>query len=115
MASSSAVFIGVRGSVVALDRATGQQLWRAFLAGSDFVNVMLDEDRVIAATKGELFCLDATTGKLLWRNKLPGMGWGLIAIATASGSSNASPVVREKQRRAGAGDAAATAAVVASS
>ncbi|HEY1759775.1 MAG TPA: PQQ-binding-like beta-propeller repeat protein [Bryobacteraceae bacterium] len=105
--ASSAVFIGVRGSVVALDRATGQQLWRTFLTGSDFTNVLLDEDRVMAATKGELFCVDAATGKLLWRNQLPGMGWGLITIATASGSTGVSPAAREKSRRDEAGSEAA--------
>jgi outer membrane protein assembly factor BamB len=110
--ASSAVFIGVRGSVVALDRATGQQLWKTFLTGSDFTNIMLDEDRVIASTKGELFCVDATTGNILWRNKLPGMGWGLVTIATASGSTSASPAAREKRRRDEAGSEATTAAAI---
>jgi outer membrane protein assembly factor BamB len=97
--TSSAIFIGIKGGVFALDRATGQSLWRAELKGSDFVNVLLDNDRVIAATKGEVFCLDPTTGQILWHNDLPGQGWGLITIATASGASNAMPPLREKQAR----------------
>jgi outer membrane protein assembly factor BamB len=97
--TSSAIFIGIRGGVVALDRATGRQLWKTGLKGSDFVNLMLDNDRVIAATKGEVFCLDAATGQLLWHNELPGEGWGLVTIATASGSSAAVPLFREKQRQ----------------
>jgi len=97
--TSSAIFIGIRGNVIALERGTGQQLWKAVLRGADFVNVMLDHDRVIAATKGEVFCLDASTGQLLWRNELPGEGWGLVTIATASGSSGAMSPFREKQRR----------------
>jgi outer membrane protein assembly factor BamB len=95
--TSSAIFIGIRGGVVALDRETGRKLWKAGLKGSDFVNLMLDSDRVIAATKGEVFCLDAANGEVLWRNELPGEGWGLITIATASGSSGAMPPFREKQ------------------
>ena len=109
---SSAIFIGIRGKVVALDRETGQQLWKAELKGSDFVNVMLDVDRVIAATKGEVFCLDAATGQLWWRNELPGEGRGLVTIATAFGSASAMPPFLEKQRR---DEAASTAAVVAAS
>lgn len=97
--TSSAIFIGIRGGVVALDRETGRQLWKAELKGSDFVNVMLDNDRVLAATKGKIFCLDATTGQVLWHNELPGEGRGLITIATASGSSSSVPPSREKQRR----------------
>jgi outer membrane protein assembly factor BamB len=97
--TSSAIFIGIRGGVIALDRGTGQKLWKTELKGADFVNVILDGDRLIAATKGEVFSLDAATGELLWRNELPGEGWGLVTIATGSGSSGAMPPVREKQRR----------------
>jgi len=104
--TSSQIFIGIRGSVIALDRGTGQQLWKSELRGKDFVNVILDDDRVIASTKGEVFCLDAATGQLTWRNELPGEGWGLVTIATASGSSNSMPPFREKQRRDEAAQAA---------
>jgi outer membrane protein assembly factor BamB len=107
----SAIFIGIHGDVIALDRATGQQLWKTELKGMDFVTVLLDNDRVLAATKGEVYSLDAATGQILWRNDLPGEGRGLVTIATASGSSNAMPLLSEKQRR----DQAAATAVVASS
>jgi PQQ enzyme-like repeat protein len=30
------VFVGIKGSVLAIDRATGQTLWQADLKGSDF-------------------------------------------------------------------------------
>ena len=60
------IYVGIRGTVLALDRATGSEAWRADLKGSDFVNLVLDGDRVLAATKGEeFFCLDAVTGKIL--------------------------------------------------
>jgi outer membrane protein assembly factor BamB len=106
-----AIFIGIHGDVIALDRGTGEQLWKTNLKGGDFVNVLLDGDRVLAATKGEIFCLDAATGQVLWHNELPGAGWGVVTIATASGSSSPLPPIREKQRR---DEAASTAAVVAS-
>jgi outer membrane protein assembly factor BamB len=113
--TTSAIFIGIHGDVIALDRTTGQQLWKTELKGSDFVNLMLDNDHVIAATKGEIFCLDAATGELIWRNELPGEGRGLVTIATASGSSSQLPPMREKQRQDEAASAAATGAVIASS
>ena len=109
---ASVIFLGIRGNVIALDRTTGQELWRADLKGADFVNVMLDGDRVIATTKGEAFCLDAQTGSRLWHNPLPGQGRGLVTIATASGSSGPMTPFREKQQR---DEAAASAAVVATS
>lgn len=107
--TSSLILLGVHGNVIALDRATGQQVWCAELKGADFVNVHLDEDRVIAATKGEVFCLDANTGASLWHNQLPGQGRGLITIATASGASDLAPF-REKRRQDEAAAAAAAGA-----
>jgi len=41
MKTSDLVFIGIKASVVALDRATGQQVWATHLKGSDFVNVVV--------------------------------------------------------------------------
>lgn len=87
--TSTTIFIGIRGDVIALDRATGQQLWKTSLKGTDFVNLPVDGDRVIAATKGEVFCLDAATGQVVWCNELPGEGRGSVTIATASGSTSA--------------------------
>ena len=111
---SSVVFLGVKGSVIALDRKTGQQLWAVKLKGSDFVNVLLDGDLVLATTKGEAFCLNAKSGELMWNNSLPGMGMGLITIATSNGSSSLT-AMREKQRQDEAAADAGTTAVIASS
>jgi outer membrane protein assembly factor BamB len=104
------IFVGVHGEVVALDRTTGQELWHTELAGGDFVNLVLDRDRIIATTKGKVFCLDPATGQLLWRNDLPGLGLGLVSIATASGSTPSGPSSQKRRDDAAstAGAAAAT-------
>jgi outer membrane protein assembly factor BamB len=106
--SSSKVFLGVHGEVVALDRGTGQQLWSTKLAGGDFVNLMLDDDRIIATTKGKAFCIDAATGQLLWRNDLPGLGLGLVSIATASGSTPSGPPSQKRRQDEAAAIAASS-------
>ena len=112
MKSSELVFVGIKGSVVALNRATGQQVWATRLKGSDFVNVTLQQGILLVSCCGEIFCLDPLTGKALWHNPLKGFGTGLATIATehSVGSSNA-PVLAEKRRRDE--EAAASAAVVA--
>ena len=102
--ASNAIYLGIKGTVVALNRATGEELWRTTLKGSDFVNVVLDGNQLYAATKGELFCLDTKTGEPRWHNNLTGMGLGLISIATTSGNQVLS--AQEKLQR----DAAAAAA-----
>jgi outer membrane protein assembly factor BamB len=111
MKNSDFVFIGIKGSVVALDRRSGQQMWATHLKGSDFVNVVLQNDTLLASCQGEIFCLEPFTGDALWHNPLKGFGRGLITIASEhhTGSSNA-PVLAEKSRRDEAAAAAAAAA-----
>ena len=108
MKTTDLVFIGIKGSVVALDRATGQQVWATHLKGSDFVNVVVQNRAVLASCYGEIFCLDLLTGNALWHNPLKGFGTGLATIATEHnpGTINA-PVLSEKQRRDAAASAAA--------
>ena len=102
------IYLGIKGAVLALNRSTGEEIWRMELKGSDFVNVVLDGDQLYATTKGEIFCLDATTGEPRWYNNLPGMGVGLISIATPSGSQVLS-AQETRQRQAAAAATAASA------
>src|SRR5258705_478914 len=74
MKSSELIFIGIKGSVIALDRATGQQVWATHLKGQDFVNVVVQAETVLASCYGEIFCLDPLTGNALWHNPLKGCG-----------------------------------------
>src|SRR5262252_5121939 len=100
MKTSELIFVGIRGSVVALNRGNGEQVWATHLKGINFVNVVLDKDRVLASCSGEIFCLDALTGEALWHNRLKGFGMGLTTIATEHnpGNDNA-PIVAEERRR----------------
>jgi hypothetical protein len=45
MKTSDLIFVGIKGSVVALNRATGQQVWVARLKGGDFVKWSLRRDK----------------------------------------------------------------------
>ena len=116
MKTAQLVFIGIKGSVVALNRATGQQVWATHLKGSDFVNVILQDGAVLASCYGEIFCLDPLTGVGIWHNPLKGFGRGLATIATEHnpGDGNA-PVLVEKRRRDEAAAASAAAASAAAS
>ena len=78
---ASLMYIGIKGTVLAVDRRTGAEQWRTHLKGSDFVNVVLDADALFATARGELFCLDPATGQIRWNNPLTGMGWGLVTTA----------------------------------
>ena len=78
---ASLIFLGIKGSVIALDRRTGSPAWAMTLKGSDFVNVAFDGESVFATARGELYCLDPLTGRIRWNNPLKGFGWGLCTIA----------------------------------
>jgi len=80
ISTNTFIYLGIRGSVIALDRRTGVEYWRTPLKG-EFVNVALDGDSIYASARGEIFCLDAMTGRIRWHNPLKGMGWGMCTIA----------------------------------
>jgi outer membrane protein assembly factor BamB len=112
MAGRDAILIGIRGTVLALDPASGDELWRITLKGADFVNVTLLDGRILAATKGELFALDPATGQILWQNKLQGLGLGFVTIA---GAAQVPAIARRKKQDADAAGAGAAAVIIASS
>ena len=100
MKTSDLVFIGIGGKVVALIRASGEQVWTTPLKGADFVNVVVQNGVVLASCYGEIFCLDALTGSRLWHNPLKGFGVGLATIATEQTAATANaPLLAARRRR----------------
>ena len=78
--SSQPLYLGVGGHAVALDRATGTELWRRRLKLGSFVTVHLEGGQLFVAAGGEVWCLDPATGEPLWHNKLPRLGHGVVAF-----------------------------------
>jgi len=105
------IYLGVKGSVVAIDSATGQSIWSTSLKGAEFVNVVLDGNNLFATTRGEIFCLDPQGGGVRWHNPLKGYGLGLITIAGEGISQNATlaaeKILRDQQQAAAAASASA--------
>lgn len=91
------VFIGVKGAVLAIDRQSGATQWRTDLKGSDFVNVTMESGDLFAACRGRLYRLDPATGEIQWCNELPGLGWGIVSIAS---SSQVVPAAERRRREA---------------
>ncbi|MFO1502021.1 MAG: PQQ-binding-like beta-propeller repeat protein [Verrucomicrobiota bacterium] len=115
MKTSDLVYIGIKGSVIALNRASGEQIWATHLKGSDFVNVLVEDNKLFATCSGEAFCLDPATGEGLWHNRLKGLGTGLATIATEDTLRHSlTTVLSEKRRRdEQAAASASTGAIVA--
>src|SRR4051794_37227333 len=85
---TNCIYVGLKGTVIALERSSGVILWRVELPGSDFVNLADDGAHVFALAQGEAFCLDARDGRILWHNKLKGFGIGFGSLLVP-GSGNA--------------------------
>lgn len=98
MPHSNIIYLGIKGSVIAMNAATGEQLWTVHLKSSEFVNVVLDGDNLYAATQGEIFCLDPQTGVGRWHNQLKGFGWGLVSIA-GEGIAASPPLIQAEEKR----------------
>jgi outer membrane protein assembly factor BamB len=84
---SSLAFVGIRGDVLALDRATGTERWRTHLKGAGTVIVARDGRQVIATAGGAACCLHAASGTVVWTNPLRRLGFGLATIAAGDGAS----------------------------
>jgi len=107
------VYVGIKTSVLALDRKTGEIQWSVKLpvkyggsSVSGLANVWCEPDALFASSAGEIFCLDPKSGTILWHNLLKKMGTGFVSIATEGG--------RPGTTAAAAGAAAAIAAAAAS-
>jgi len=111
---SNVIFVGIRGTVVALETSAGTELWRTKLSGSHFVNVVVDGDVVYASSHGEVFCLSAASGTVRWKNQLKGLGMGLVTIGVA-GQNNLAAAKAQMDADAQANAAAAAAVVAATS
>lgn len=110
MNSKQILLVGVKGSVLAFHRETGEHLWAAELKSSstsDFVSFASDDTRIYAHTGGELFCLELKTGRKLWHDRLKGFGYGIASLGFP-GSTPASAAAAEAIRQAAAAASAAT-------
>ena len=103
------IYVGIKGTVLALDRSSGVVVWQTGLSGGTFVNLADDGDRVYALSQGEAFCLDARDGRILWKNPLKGFGLGLGSILVP-GNNNSHASAAVAQIRSNQQAAAATAA-----
>ena len=83
------LYIGLGGHVVAIDRATGAELWRTKLRSSSFVTISVEADAIYAGANGELYCVDPATGSIRWHNRLRGLGMSVVAFGGSSGTSTA--------------------------
>ena len=101
------LFVGITGTVAAIDRDSGKTMWTSDLKGSDFVSVSIDGGQLFAASKGRVYRIDPASGEILWCNELPGLGYGLVSIAGAAQDGAGAEKLRRDRAAAAAAAASA--------
>jgi outer membrane protein assembly factor BamB len=82
------VYVAFNKHVVALDRYTGEIVWKwAAPKGGGYTALLVDGDRLIVSAYGYMYCLDPLFGQEVWNNPLQGMGIGVPCLASANGTS----------------------------
>lgn len=113
------IYLGIGGHVLALDPATGREIWRTSIGSSwgsaGITGVTLLGGRLYATCQGELTCLDPQTGAVQWKNTLSGMGTGFIALAGGEDQGAAASDAAAQVQATAAASAAVAAAMIASS
>ncbi len=86
---NSWVFAGLHGHVVALEQATGAEVWRTSLpsTGYNVSAIVVESGRLLCASGGHVFALDPTDGKIHWHNSMKGLGNGVVYLTTANSNS----------------------------
>lgn len=102
----------MKGSVLAIDRATGDIRWATRLPGgmfgnaTGFVNLLVCPDLLVVHASGRLYGLDSGDGAILWQNPLQGYGYEIATLGDgASGATTDPAAIRqllEQRRRSGA-------------
>ena len=111
---SESIYLGIRGQVVCLEKATGRERWRTELRNSQLTTVVLDGELVIAYTRGHIYGLAKDTGRVLWENTLAGLGYGYCMIATEGTNPAYAAASIASQQAAAAASIAATSAAASS-
>ncbi len=89
-AQEDLLFIGTHGHVVAIEKATGQAVWKTSLpkTGYEVVSIVVEDGLVLCASAGRAFALDIDTGEIRWTNNLQGLGHGFVYMTTARQNSH---------------------------
>jgi outer membrane protein assembly factor BamB len=104
------VFVGFNSRVAALDRLTGEIVWKwkCPRGTSTYVALLLDDDRLMVSVQGFTYCLNPLTGEDLWSNPMEGFGYGIPTIVSVNGNSSASAAAQEVEQEQQQSNAATT-------
>lgn len=109
-AASDLLLLATNGRVIALDRASGLEVWRCKLTGmGGLVTLVAAGNRLFAGGSGRVHALDRASGEIQWTNGLPRLGYHFVTLAMrGADSTNVGPAlaaIQAQQQAAAAGAA----------
>ena len=92
------VFVGLNGSVSALSRLDGTEIWSwKAPRGAGYVSLLPREDMCVVGVGGYVYCIDPLTGQTLWENAMKGKGIGVVSLAAGDLASDATGAAKLAQ------------------
>ena len=90
---SKLLYVGTGRFVVAVDPASGEEVWRTKIPSpyGTIVTLLLAKDRVYVGHAGSVYCLDARSGGILWKNGLPKTGYGAVLLTMEGADCSVQP------------------------
>ncbi len=81
------IFTSFNGSVIAVNRDSGDVVWNNSNIRKGYMSLLLDGDRLVVSSDGYMYCLNALTGLEIWNNSLPGTGTGVPSLVSVRGQA----------------------------
>ncbi len=103
------LYVGVGGRVTCLRKSDGKEIWRTKLPKrSDITTILVENEKVFAASSGIVFALNSKTGDIQWQSRIKA-GWQVTILGNEA-QTGAAAAIQAAQAAAASGAAAATAA-----
>lgn len=103
------LYVGVGGRVICLRKRDGKEIWRTKLPKrSDITTILVENEKVFAASSGIVFALSSETGDIQWQNPLK--AGGRVCILGNEAQAGVAAAIQAAQAAVASGAAAAAAA-----
>ncbi len=104
------LYAGTNKTVIAIDAATGAELWRRKLPkGGGLVNILIKGDMLYVSSDGYVYGLERYMGEIVWRNDMKGLWYSPVMLAMVDATSQNPAAFSAAQMQAQAQAAAAAA------
>src|SRR5437667_7962669 len=109
--SADILYVGTGRHVVAINPASGDELWRTRLPSrsGNIVSLLPAGDQLFAGHAGRVYALNTRDGSIQWENPLRGTGYQAVMMALPGAVASMASVIAAAQAAA---DAAAASAAV---